>query len=317
MRLAFFGTPDFSVPTLERLLAGDHDVVGVVSQPDRRRGRGRKTTPSPVSAVALREGLPLLRPERVTDAHTERRFAELSPDLGVVVAFGQFIPKRTREAPAEGYLINGHASLLPKYRGAAPIARAILEGETRTGISVMRVEREMDSGAVALKRETEIGPDETTGELTRRLAQLCASAIDEVILRIAGGEVAWSEQDHAGASFAPKIDRADAALDWNDDARALSRRVRAMTPAPAAFSCIEDTLLSFLAVRAVEGRVDVRPGTVKYDDGGALRIATGSGWLLPIRVRRAGGAELDIEDYLRGRSIPDGARFASPATLSE
>ena len=148
------------MPTLEALLASRHEVCGVVSQPDRRKGRGRKLAPSPVSAVALREDLPLLRPPKVGEDEIVESLRRLSPDLGVVVAFGQFLPKKIRELPSLGYLVNGHASLLPAYRGAAPIARAILAGETRTGISAMRVEREMDAGAWAVQRSLEIGPDE-------------------------------------------------------------------------------------------------------------------------------------------------------------
>ena len=160
------------MPTLEALLAGPHPVVGVVSQPDRPQGRGRKPKPSPVSSVALRANVPLLRPERVGDPAVVAELRGLAPDLGVVVAFGQFLPKAIRELPRLGYLINAHASLLPKYRGAAPIQRAILAGELATGVSVMRVEREMDAGPVALVRELAIGPEETGGELAQRIAAL-------------------------------------------------------------------------------------------------------------------------------------------------
>ena len=165
LRIVFFGTPEIAVPTLEALIAGPHELVGVVSQPDRARGRGRKLSPSPVASVALREGLPLIRPEKVGDAEVIKTLQALSPDLGVVVAFGQFLPKKIRELPSCGYLINAHASLLPAYRGAAPIARAIAEGETETGISVMRIEKEMDAGPVALVSRTPIQPQENTEEL--------------------------------------------------------------------------------------------------------------------------------------------------------
>ena len=289
--------------------------MGVVSQPDRRRGRGRKTTPSPVSAVALREDHPLYRAEKIGDAESTSWLNALAPDLGVVVAFGQFIPKQIREAPSRGYLINGHASLLPKYRGAAPIARAVLLGETRTGISVMRIEREMDAGPVALVRETEIGPDETCGELTLRLSELCAEAVLEVVDRIADGGTDWSEQDHARATLAPKIERADAELDWSQSADALVYRVRAMAPTPGAHSSLAATTLSILSARAEPGVANAPPGTVRCGSGPVLRVATGDGWLIPLRVKRPGGKELAIDDYLRGRPISDGARFDPPATL--
>ena len=193
LRLLFFGTPEIAVPTLERLIAGPHDVVGVVSQPDRGRGRGRKTQPSPVSAVALREQIPLVRPERVGDAEALEAMRALRPDLGIVVAFGQFLPKKVRELPSRGYLINAHASLLPKYRGAAPIARAIWDGEAETGISVMRVEREMDAGPVALVRRTKIDRFENTEELSARLAGIAADAIEEAVERVAADTIEWTE----------------------------------------------------------------------------------------------------------------------------
>jgi methionyl-tRNA formyltransferase len=228
------------VPTLERLLAGPHPVVAVVSQPDRRRGRGRKTSPSPVTECTLAADIPLLlRPERVGAPDVEHALREAAPDLGVVVAFGQFIPKRIRELPTRGYLLNAHASLLPRLRGAAPIARAILEGEPETGISVMRVEREMDAGAVALVRPTAIGPEENEGELSARLAQLAADAIAEAVDQVAEGRIRWTPQDPSGATLAPKLTRADAQLDFREPAERLVRRVRAMAPRPGATAWLE------------------------------------------------------------------------------
>jgi methionyl-tRNA formyltransferase len=284
-------------------------VVTVVTQPDRRRGRGGAASPSPVARLAERHGITLLRPERVGEPQVVEALASERPDLGVVVAFGQFLPRRIREAPTRGYLINGHASLLPRFRGAAPIAHAILAGETITGVSVMRVEREMDAGPVALTREIPIGPEETAGELSARVSQLTADAIAEVVERIAGPGIEWVEQDSAHASFAPKIERADARLNWSEPAEALVRRVRAMAPSPGAFTEWDDQMLRILAARAEPGRVDRPPGTVRRGDDVPLRIATSDGWLLPQRVQRPGGRSLDVESYLRGRPLADGARF--------
>jgi methionyl-tRNA formyltransferase len=301
------------VPTLERLLAGRHPVALVVSQPDRPRGRGRQRSPSPVAEVALRAGLPLLRPERIGDAAPLAALRAAAPDLGVVVAFGQFLPRPVREAPALGYLINGHASLLPRYRGAAPIARAILAGETRTGISVMRVEREMDAGPVALVRELEIGPEEDAGGLGARLARLCADAIEEAVERIAQGRVEWCEQDPARASLAPRFERAEMELDFREGAAALARRVRALAPTPGATTALAGEPLRILAARAEPGPADAPPGTLRRRPGGPPRIATGDGWLVPLRVQRAGGRPLEVEAFLRGHPIPDGARLGAPA----
>ena len=311
MRLVFFGTPEFAVPTLEALLAGAHPVVGVVSQPDRPRGRGRKATPSPVSSVALRANVPLLRPERVGDPAVAAELRGLAPDLGVVVAFGQFLPRSIRELPKLGYLINGHASLLPKFRGAAPIQRAILAGDARTGVSVMRVEREMDAGPVALVRELAIGPAETCGELAQRIAVLTAEAIAEVVEQIAQGRVRWTPQPSEGVTLAPKLVAADAVLDFRESAAALARRVRALAPAPGAATRIDGERLAILAARAQSGAVDAEPGTLRRGSETLLRIATGDGWLVPLVVQRAGGRALAIDAFLRGHPLPDGVRLGA------
>ncbi len=309
LRIAFFGTPGFAVPTLEALHRGGHSVVLVVSQPDRGRGRGRSSSPSPVSGFALREGISLLRPDRVGEASVANALRDAQPDLGVVVAFGQFLPKRVREAPRLGYLINGHASLLPRFRGAAPVVRAILAGETRTGVSVMRVEREMDAGPVALVREIDIGADETAGELAGRLAICTANAIGEALEKIASETANWTPQDHTRASLAPKIERVDSRLDWNCAASSLVRRVRAMAPKPGAFTKQGDPELRILAARAEPGPVDRTAGCVQCRPDAPLRIATGDGWLVPLRMQRAGGRVLDAADYLRGRPILDGTEL--------
>jgi methionyl-tRNA formyltransferase len=233
LRVVFLGTPEIAVPTLERLIAGPHEVVGVVSQPDRGRGRGRKPSPSPVAQVALRRGLPLLRPERVGEPEALEALRRLAPDLGVVVAFGQFIPKPVRELPSRGYMINAHASLLPRYRGAAPIARAILEGERETGISVMRVVREMDAGPVALTLKTEIGARENTAELSARLAELAAEAIARAVDLVADDAIEWQEQDERQATHAAKIEKSDAVLDLRESAERLVHRIHALSPRPA------------------------------------------------------------------------------------
>ena len=320
MRVVFFGTPAIAVATLEGLITGPHEVVGVVSQPDRARGRGRKRSPSPVAAVALRENLPLLRPEKVGDPETVEALRALEPDLGIVVAFGQFLPKPVRELPRCGYLINAHASLLPKYRGAAPIARAILDGVAETGISVMRIEREMDAGPVALISHTPIGPGENTEELSLRLAQVAATAISDCVDRIAREEIEWTEQDASQASFAAKIEKADSMLDLREPARAIVCRIHAVSPKPGGAVRIvgddeAETLLRISRAESApfEGGNSPPPGTIdRTNDDYPLRIATGEGWLIPQRLQRPGGKPLPIADFLRGFEIPDRARLALP-----
>jgi methionyl-tRNA formyltransferase len=282
-------------------------VVAAISQPDRPRGRGRKLSPSPVAERALREGLPLLRPERAADALEALRGFE--PDLGIVVAFGQFIPRSVRELPKLGYCINGHASLLPRWRGAAPMQHAILAGDAITGVSVMRVEKEMDSGATLLQRTLEIGADETAGELAPRMAALTAEGIAAGVETIAAGGDTWAEQDPSQVTLAPKITRDDARLDWSEDAVALARRVRAMSPAPGAFGTLAGEPLRILGASVDEGEVDRAPGAVRNDGSSPLAIATGRGWLVPTRLQRAGGKPLPVAEFLRGRALPDGARL--------
>ncbi len=299
------------MPSLERLLTGRHPLVAVVSQPDRPRGRGRRLSPSPVAEVALREGLPLLRPERVGAPEVADALAGYRPDLGVVVAFGQFLPRRVRELPALGYCINGHASLLPRYRGAAPITRAILHGDRVTGVSVMRVEREMDAGPVALVRELAIRPDETGGELEVRLAELTADAIAEAIDQIAAERVVWTAQDETRASTAPKLERHEARIDWSQPCAAVVDLVRALAPTPGATTTLEGEPLRILAARAEPGPTRVACGGVRRDPDGTLRVACADGWLVPARVQRAGGRAMNVEAFLRGHDIPDGTRLGT------
>jgi methionyl-tRNA formyltransferase len=285
----------------------------VVSQPDRRRGRGQRLSPSPVAEIALATGTPLLRPESVNTAQFAEELRAFEPDLGIVVAFGQFIPKRIRELPSLGYLINGHASLLPRFRGAAPIAHTILAGDTETGVSVMRLEREMDAGPVAAMRSIKIGPDETTESLTERLAHLTADAVGDTVEEIAADRVTWTPQDDSLATLAPKIERDDARLDFSEPATALVRRVRAMAPKPGAFAMEGDRPVRILAAEAAPGSSEDAPGTARIADDGSLRITTGDGWLVPRVLQRPGGRALDVRDFQRGRPISDGARLWNEA----
>lgn len=307
LRIAFFGTPEIACPTLERLIRSRHELVGVVSQPDRGRGRGRKPSPSPVASVALREGIPLLRPEKVGDADTVEALRALRPELGVVVAFGQFLPRSIRELPSKGYLINAHASLLPRHRGANPIAQAILEGDAETGVSVMRIEREMDGGPVAAVARTPIGERENTAELSLRLAALAAELIADVVDSIEAGTVVWSEQDASRATHAAKIERSDAILDLGESAVTLARRIHALAPRPGASLLLitrdAKAELKLLRTRTApfERGERPRPGAVDTRTPGVpLRIATGEGWLVPLEVQRAGGKLLAVADFLRG-----------------
>jgi methionyl-tRNA formyltransferase len=297
VRLVFFGTPQLAVPTLARLLEGPHRVVGVVTQPDRPRGRGRRLAPSPVAERALAAFVPLLRPERVGAPDVVAELRALAPDLGVVVAFGQFLPKSIRELPRLGYSINAHASLLPRYRGAAPIAHALLAGE-----------REMDAGAVCLTRRCAIGEGDSCGDLEQRLAELAAEAVAEALDAIAAGRAQFVAQDQSFATLAPKLSAEDALLDFSRPAAELARRVRALAPKPGASAQLGAERLRILAAHAEPGAEARVPGSVERT-GGALRVATGEGWLVLERLQRAGGRPLSAPEFLRGFALPEGARF--------
>ncbi len=306
--MIFLGTPDFAVPTLTRLASDQHEIAYVVSQPDRPRGRGRKNSPSPVAQFALDHGFPLLRPESVNDPSVIATLRAATPDLGIVVAFGQFLPKAVRELPRCGYMINGHASLLPKYRGAAPIQHALLHGETETGVSIMRVEKAMDAGAVAFTQRLAILPEENAEELSTRLSVACATAIAEAVQRIANRQIVWQEQDATQASFAPKIEKADAVLDWQRPARELVHQIRGLAPKPGAVTDWQGEPLRILGARALEGDVALAPGTLHYENQ-QLRIATASGWLVPTVLQRAGGNAMPTEAFLRGHTLPEDGRL--------
>lgn len=305
------------MPTLERLCEGPHEVAAVVSQPDRPRGRRGRSEPSPVAQAAVAAGVSALRVPAVGAPDVVSALSEHRPDLGVVVAFGQFIPKTVRELPSLGYCINGHASLLPRWRGAAPIAHAILAGDSRTGVTIMRLEREMDAGPVASQQAVEIGRDENTAQLSERLAQLTATLVSDAVDAVAADRAQWTPQSETGIVLAPKLDRHQTRLDFRQSADALVRRVRAFAPAPGASVEREGETLRIHAAHAQPGPVDAPAGTLRRDAVQGLRIATGEGWFVPEVLQRPGKRPLAIAEFLRGNPIPDGACFASPPADDE
>ncbi len=310
------------MPSLQTLIQSHHEIVLVVSQPDRGRGRGRKRSPSPVAASALAAGLSLLRPESLNDAEAAESIRTARPDLGIVLAFGQFIPKNIRTLPSCGYCINAHASLLPRFRGAAPIARAILEGEPSTGISIMRVEREMDAGPVALSRSLAIREGENTQELTQRLGELAGETLMEAVARIQADSIEWTEQDPNDATLAPRLEGADRRLDWFSSCRALVNRIHALAPQPGAVIEISNPSgavepLRILRAHSSEDTPPLapdEPGTLRLaqnKDEPALRIATADGWLVVLEVQRAGGRAMETGAFLRGYPLRDGTILTS------
>lgn len=313
LRILFFGTPEFAVPSLQALAASRHPVVGVVSQPDRPRGRGRKLAPTPVREAAALLALPLRQPQRVGDSEALAWMRSLAPDLGVVVAFGQFLPRSVREIAPQG-LINGHASLLPRWRGAAPIHWAIRAGDTETGVSVMRIAREMDAGDVCLTRKTPIGPEETAGELAQRLARLTAEALVEAVDLVAEGRAVFAPQDPAGVTLAPKVDRDFARIDWARPAPEVLRHILSATPRPGVDLVLERAgkTIRILAARLASHEAGPEsPGSVRIHDG-KLRIATLDGWVEVPRLQPQGRHAITSEEFLRGTRIAPDERIRVP-----
>ena len=236
MRLLFCGTPSFAVPTLKHLLArSEFNVLGVISQPDRPRGRGQQLSLPPVKDVALTAHLPVHQPEKIRAPEVQQLLEQLAPDVIVIIAYGQIIPARLLTIPKHGW-INLHASLLPKYRGAAPIHWAIANGETRTGLTTMRIDAGMDTGDMLLRREIEIGPHDTSPELARRMSEAGAPLVEETLLGLAAGTIVPKPQNHAEATIAPILKKEDGLIDWNSSAQEIYNRMRGFAPWPGAYT---------------------------------------------------------------------------------
>jgi methionyl-tRNA formyltransferase len=306
MRIVFFGTPDFAVASLQALVNGRFTVACVVTQPDKPQGRSRsELLPPPVKVAAKAAGIPVLQPIRpVGDVLTES-LRRLEPDLGIVVAYGHILRPEILSIPTRG-MINVHASLLPRYRGAAPIQHAILRGETETGITIMQMEAGLDSGPVLHRVATSIGADETAGELSRRLAEIGATALMESLSLISGGLDRPQPQDHSRATYAPKIDREMARLTWHRDATTLVRQVRAFDPAPGAWTTLNGCVLKLFGGREVPGTGDA--GSV-LAAGDRLVVAAGRGAVAFSEVQLAGKTRLPVDSWVRGRGISTGQRL--------
>lgn len=301
MRIAFMGTPDFAVPTLDRLVADGHDVVAVYTQPPRRAGRGKAKTPSPVQRRAEALGIAVRTPDSFRTAEEQRAFADLALDAAVVAAYGLILPEAILDAPRLGCL-NVHASLLPRWRGAAPIHRAILAGDSETGVTIMQMERGLDTGPMRLVRTAAV-LGKTAGELTRELAMLGADAMSEVL----GSPDSFPplRQPESGVSYAAKIEKRESRLDFARDASAVERQVRAFAPTPGAFFEHEGERIRVLVAEIAE-KVG-SPGKV-LDVG--LLVACQRGSIRFLRVQRAGRGVMDASELLRGFPIPIGAQLA-------
>jgi methionyl-tRNA formyltransferase len=309
MRIVFFGSPEFALPSLEALLVSRHDVVAVVSQPDRPAGRGHTATAPPVKLLAQSRGLPVLQPEKVSDSESVEALRALEPDAFVVAAYGQILRQRLLDVPSRG-ILNVHASLLPRHRGASPIAAAILAGDEMTGVTLMEMVRALDAGPMVTRVEVPISPHDTTGTLEPRLASAGAALLAESLDAWASGQMTATPQDDSLVTYAPQIKRSDALLDWSLPAVELWRRVRAFNPWPVAYTHWRSEEVRILEAWPLTHDSGEIPGTVlpasslppEADDPEAtFSVATAMGSLAVRRLQRSGKRSLSGAEFLRGQ----------------
>ncbi len=303
MRLIFMGTPAFSVPALEALAAA-HEVVAVYTQPPRPAGRGKAPRPSPVHIRAGELGLTVRHPASMRDSTAQSEFIARQADVAVVVAYGQILPRAILDAPVHGCL-NIHASLLPRWRGAAPIQRAIQAGDVETGVCIMAMDAGLDTGPVLLRRATSIGPEDTAGDLHDRLAALGAGAITEALAQLP--DLTPAPQPEDGVTYAAKIDKAEARVDWMRPAEQVDRHVRALSPFPGAWCETPGGRLKLLRTRLAEGMG--APGTVLDAGRGRLVVACGTGAVEVTEAQREGKRLMAVAELLLGQSLPPGLRL--------
>ena len=299
------GTPAFAVPTLGALHENGHEVVAVVTNPDRPKGRGKKVVPSPVKTAAVALGYPVLQPARVKEPWFVEELKGFAPDLLIVVAYGQILTGAILKIPRLGS-INIHASLLPKYRGPAPIQWAIINGDDQTGVTTMWMDEGMDTGDLLLSARVFIGPEETAQTLHDRLAKEGARLLCDTLGRLASERLVGTPQDHSKATYAPLLKKDDGRIDWNKDAGALDAFVRGMNPWPGAFTFLAGKRLRIFRARVVERKTSQEPGTVLEGFPGDLDVATGRQVLRLLEVQIESGKRLDVADFMRGFPVPAG-----------
>ena len=321
MRIVFFGTPQFAVPSLQSVLDAGHLVCGVVTQPDRPRGRGQHVTESPVKQLARERHLPIAQPATLRDPGVREGLEMWAPDLGVVVAYGQIIPKTLLDLPRLG-MINVHGSLLPRYRGAAPVHRAVMNGDTLTGVTIMRVTPRLDAGAMFASVSREIVASDTSETVERDLSRLGARLLVDVVARIASGTATETPQDENLATYAPKLTKAESDMDWTCPATELHNQVRGLHPWPHASTRIDSVRLIVLESAVVDAhdapapsgaQADTAaPGTIRHVGRDALHVAAGGGTTIALlRVQPEGKRPMAIRDYLAGAHLQPGQRCTS------
>jgi len=312
LRIVFFGTPRFAVPTLEALLDSGHEVVGVVTQPDRARGRGQKVTDAPVKAMAVARSLPVIQPASLRTPGVDADLAAWRPDLGVVAAYGQLIPAMLLAQPRLG-MINVHPSLLPKYRGAAPVHCAVIAGDTETGVTIMRVAAKLDAGAMFATTVRAIGPDETSQDVEDALATLGARLLVEVADAMAAGTAHEEPQDDRLATYAARLTKEEGLIDWSLPARRIHDRVRGLFPWPHAYSYLGGRRVIVWRTSLQATVSDAAPGTIIEAGSEGVHVVAGDGrGLALLELQPENGRPMRAEDFHRGHPVTPGARFSGP-----
>jgi methionyl-tRNA formyltransferase len=299
VRVVFAGTPDFAATALKALLTAGHQVVAVYTQPDRPAGRGRKMMPSPVKQLALDNRLPVYQPDSLKAPHAQTELAALKPDVMIVAAYGLILPKAVLDTPTHGCL-NIHASLLPRWRGAAPIQRAIAAGDAESGITIMQMDVGLDTGAMLLKVTTPIGADDTGGSLHDRLAELGGQAIVDALAQLKAGELHGAPQNNADASYAQKLSKDEGHIDWNQSADAIERRIRAFNPWPGTYTDLGDQRIRFHKAESLRDNTGKPPGNVLRRERDGIDIACGEGVLRVTSVQLSGSRAQSVSDLING-----------------
>ena len=308
LKVVFFGTPQFAVPTLDAILASSHTVVGVVTQPDKPRGRGQKETDAAVKTRAREAGLQILQPTTLKDPAVVEALAALGADIGVIAAYGKILTEAVLAVPRLG-MINVHASLLPAWRGAAPVHRSVIAGDPTTGVTIMRVVKALDAGAMLATVERPIEPDDTSDQVERALASLGAALLVQTLDRLAAGPVEEVPQDDSQATYAHRLAKDDGVVDWYRSAEAIHNQVRGLHPWPHAFSYLEGQRLILLRSTWAAEPAGAEPGTIVVAHGEELRVATGAGTLLITELQAEGRRASRTREFLAGRRLSPGLRF--------
>ncbi|MCI5196028.1 MAG: methionyl-tRNA formyltransferase [Candidatus Electrothrix sp. AW5] len=309
LRIVFMGTPDFAVPSLHALLDCPEQVVGVVCQPDRKQGRGKKLCPPPVKVLAEQAGIPILQPTCICDDAFLNTISALKPDLIVVTAYGRILQSRLLHLPRFG-TINVHGSLLPKYRGAAPIQWAIINGETETGVTVMQMDEGVDTGDILLPLKIPITAEDTSGTLFDKLADLGGQALFEAISRIKRGDLPPTPQDDALSCPAPMLNKEMGQLDWSKSAQELHCLIRGLDPWPSAYGFIDKRRFRFFKPHVIPGKVQEKPGTLCRADKKGVLIATGKDYLLIREIQPEGKKRMCVQACICGMKLPIGEQFS-------